>query len=87
MSQKMAYRVRKLALFNWGIDSKHRGCDLGGLKARDICRSDPGASRAVVMQHKTQRPVQFETTPATLIYRRTKNLPICDAMDFSSPCP
>ena len=58
-------RVRELALFNLGIDSKLRGCDLVALKVRDICHGDQLASRAVVMQHTTQRPVQFEITAAT----------------------
>src|SRR3954451_12726797 len=57
-------RVRELALLNLGIDSKLRGCDLVALKVRDVCHGDQVASRAVVMQHKTQRPVQFEITPA-----------------------
>jgi site-specific recombinase XerC len=61
----MDNRVRELALFNVGIDSKLRGCDLVALKVRDICHGDQVASRAMVMQHKTQRPVQFEITPAT----------------------
>jgi len=58
-------RLRELALFNLGIDSKLRGCDLVGLKVRDICHGDQVATRATVMQQKTQRPVQFEITPAT----------------------
>lgn len=58
-------RVRELALFNLGIDSKLRGCDLVSLKVRDVCHGEQVASRAIVMQHKTQRPVQFEITPAT----------------------
>jgi len=62
---QMEHRVRELALFNLGIDSKLRGCDLVSLKVRDVCHGDQVASRAVVMQHKTQRPVQFEITPAT----------------------
>ena len=62
---QMEGRVRELALFNLGIDSKLRGCDLVALKVRDICHGDQVASRAIVMQHKTQRPVQFEITPAT----------------------
>jgi integrase len=61
----MENRVRELALFNLGIDSKLRGCDLVSLKVRDICHRDQVASRAMVLQHKTQRPVQFEITPAT----------------------
>jgi hypothetical protein len=62
---QMENRVRELALFNLGLDSKLRGCDLVALKVRDICHGDQVASRAVVMQHRTQRPVQFEITPAT----------------------
>ena len=58
-------RLRELALFNLGIDSKLRGCDLVGLKVRDICHGDQVATRATVMQQKTQRPVQFEITAAT----------------------
>lgn len=62
---QMEGRVRKLALFNLGIDSKLRGCDLVTLKVRDVCHGDQMAMRAIVMQHKTQRPVQFEITQAT----------------------
>src|SRR5436305_7766202 len=61
---QMENRVRELALLNLGIDSKLRGCDLVALKVRDVCHGDQVAARAVVMQHKTQRPVQFEITPA-----------------------
>ena len=61
----MENRVRELALFDLGIDSKLRDCDFVRLKVRDICHDDQVASRAVVMQHKTQCPVQFEITPAT----------------------
>jgi integrase len=57
-------RVRELALFNLGIDSKLRGCDLVALKVRDVCHGEQVAARAIVMQHKTQRPVRFEITPA-----------------------
>ena len=41
------------------IDSKLRGCDLVALKVRDVCHGDQVATRATVMQHKPQRPVQF----------------------------
>src|ERR1700748_2811704 len=60
---QMENRVRELALFNLGIDSKLRGCDLVALRVRDVCHGDQVASRAMVLQHKTQRPVQFEITP------------------------
>jgi site-specific recombinase XerC len=62
---QMEGRVRDLALFNLGIDSKLRGCDLVALKVRDVCHGDQVAARAIVLQHKTQRPVQFEITAAT----------------------
>ena len=62
---QMEGRLRELALLNLGIDSKLRGCDLVSLKVREICHGDQVATRAVVMQHKTQRPVQFEITTAT----------------------
>lgn len=62
---QMECRMRELALFNPGIDSKLRGCDLVALKVRDVCHGDLLATRAIVMQHKTQRPVQFEITQPT----------------------
>jgi site-specific recombinase XerC len=62
---QMEYRIRELALFNLGIDSKLRGCDLVALKVRDVCHGDQLATRAIVMQHKTQHPVQFEITSTT----------------------
>ena len=34
-------------------------------RVRDVCHGDQVAARAIVMQHKTQRPVQFEITQAT----------------------
>jgi site-specific recombinase XerD len=59
---QMDQRTRELALFNLGIDSKLRACDLTSLQVRDICHGDRVAARACVMQRKTQRPVQFEIT-------------------------
>lgn len=62
---QMEGRVRELALFNLGIDSKLRGCDLVALKVRDVCHGEQVATRAIVMQLKTKRPVQFEITATT----------------------
>jgi len=62
---QLAKRTRELALFNLAIDSKLRGCDLVGLRVKDIAHGDKVVSRAVVMQHKTHRPVQFEITEQT----------------------
>ena len=58
-------RIRELALFNLAIDSKLRGCDLVSLRVRDVAHGSLVAPRAIVMQHKTQRPVQFEITEQT----------------------
>lgn len=58
-------RTRGLALFNLAIDSKLRGCDLVALRVRDVAHGSLVAPRAIVMQHKTQRPVQFEITEQT----------------------
>lgn len=55
---QMESPVREFALLNLGTDSKLRGCDLVSLRVRDVCHGDQVASRAVVMQHKTQRLVQ-----------------------------
>jgi integrase len=57
--------VRELALFNLAIDSKLRSCDLVGLRVRDVCQGGRVAARTMVMQRKTQRPVQFEITDQT----------------------
>jgi integrase len=62
---QMQGRIRDLALFDLGIDSKPRACDLVRLRVRDVCHGDRLSSRAMVLQQKTQRPVQFEITPAT----------------------
>jgi hypothetical protein len=59
---EMTDRKRELALFNLAIDSKLRGCDLVQLRVRDVAHGDRIAARAIVMQQKTQRPVQFEIT-------------------------
>lgn len=56
-------RTKELALFNLGFDSKLRGCDLVGLHLHDVFNGSQVASRALVMQQKTHRPVQFEFTP------------------------
>ena len=62
---ELSQRTRDLALFNLAIDSKLRACDLVKLKVRDISHGDRIASRAIVMQQKTSRPVQFEITEQT----------------------
>jgi integrase len=58
-------RKRELALFDLGIDSKLRACDLVKLTVRDISHGGRIATRAIVLQKKTSRPVQFEITEPT----------------------
>ena len=62
---QLGNRTRELALFNLAVDSKLRSCDLVKLRVRDIMHGDRVAARAIVMQQKTQRPVQFEITEQT----------------------
>ena len=62
---QLGNRARELALFNLAVDSKLRSCDLVKLRVRDITHGDRVAARAIVMQQKTQRPVQFEITEPT----------------------
>ena len=62
---EIAGKTRDLALFDLGIDSKLRGCDLVSLRVRDVCHGRQVAGRAIVMQSKTKRPVQFEITEQT----------------------
>jgi integrase len=62
---QLSCRVRDLAMFNLAIDSKLRACDLTKLRVCDVCHGEHVASRATIMQQKTQRPVQFEITEQT----------------------
>jgi integrase len=62
---QLGERRRELALFNLALDSKLRACDLVNLRVRDVCHGSTVASRTIVMQQKTQRPVQFEITEPT----------------------
>ena len=54
-------------MFNLAIDSKLRGCDLVSLRVRDITHGSHVLPRAIVIQRKTQRPVQFELTEPTRV--------------------
>jgi len=44
------------------IDSKLRGCDLVKVRIRDVVAGPEIKTRAIVVQQKTGRPVQFEIT-------------------------
>ncbi len=62
---ELAENRRELAMFNLAIDSKLRSCDLLELQVRDVMHGDRICARAVVVQRKTGRPVQFEITEPT----------------------
>ena len=79
-------RMRDLALFNLAIDSKLRACDLVKIRVRDVTQAGQVANRAIIMQRKTKRSVQFEimdqTKSAVGHWISLKNL---DAHDFLFP--
>jgi len=58
-------KPRDLALFNLAIDSKLRSCDLVALRVSDVATGGSVKDRAVIVQQKTGRPVQFELTEQT----------------------
>lgn len=55
-------RIRDRALFDLAIDSKLRGCDLVKIRIGDLVAGPEIRTRAIVVQQKTGRPVQFEIT-------------------------
>lgn len=55
-------RLRDRVLFDLAIDSKLRGCDLVKIKIGDIVSGADIRTRAIVIQQKTGKPVQFELT-------------------------
>lgn len=53
-------RMRDRALFDLAIDSKLRGCDVVKMKIGDLVMGGQVRARAIVVQAKTGKPVQFE---------------------------
>ncbi|WP_428776522.1 tyrosine-type recombinase/integrase [Vibrio sp.] len=90
---KLTNKIRDLALFNLALDSKLRGCDLVKLKVRDVSHANKIRKRAMVMQQKTMRPVQFEITKETRdsifaliqLYNLTSNDYLFQSLIKSSP--
>jgi integrase len=86
---QVAEETRDLALFDLAIDSKLRACDLTKLRVRDVAHGEHVSSGAIVIQQKTQRPVQFEFTEQTRValeawraYSRQEVLQIIDAVPY-----
>lgn len=65
MRLELSKNHRDLALFNLAIDSKLRGSDLVRIKVSDISNAGIVSARAMVLQKKTNRAVQFEITEQT----------------------
>jgi integrase len=53
-------RLRDRALFDLAIDSKLRGCDVVKVRIGDLVTGGLVRNRAIVIQQKTSKPVQFE---------------------------
>lgn len=54
------HRLRDRALFDLAIDSKLRGCDPVKIKIDELVSGARIRQRAIIVQQKTGRPVQFE---------------------------
>jgi hypothetical protein len=78
-------RRRDRALFDLAIDSKLRGCDLVKIKVGDIVSGSDIRTRAIVIQQKTGKPVQFELTANVranrALHGRTKQQKQADELD------
>ena len=57
-------RLRDRELFDFAIDSKPRGCDVVKVRIGDVVSGGRVRDRAIVVQQKTKRPVQFELMEA-----------------------
>jgi site-specific recombinase XerC len=53
-------RLRDRAMFDLAIDSKLRGCDVVKIRTGELVSGGKVRSRAIAIQQKTGRPVQFE---------------------------
>jgi hypothetical protein len=53
-------RLRDRAMFDLAIDNKLRGCDVVKIKIGELISGGRVRSRAIVIQQKTRRAVQFE---------------------------
>ena len=62
---QVVLKLRDLALFDLALDSKLRGCDLVALRVSDVVSSGCVRGRAIILQRKTGRQVQFEVTEQT----------------------
>jgi hypothetical protein len=59
---QVAMKARDLALFDLALDSKLRGCDLVALRVSDLVSASGVRSRVMILQRKSDRPVEFKVT-------------------------
>lgn len=62
---EISINLRELTMFNLALDCKLRACDFVKLKVKDIAHGTTVQSRAILVQQKTGKPVQFEITTKT----------------------
>jgi hypothetical protein len=82
-------RMRDRALFDLATDSKLRGCDFVRIRIGDLASGTAIRDRALVVQRKTGKPVQFEILePArtTLLARLERRGGSIDDYAFPSRC-
>ena len=79
-------RVRDLALFNLGIDSKLRACDLVQFRVRDVSNGEHVAARAKVMQQTrwTATPLRIARCANCLLRAAVGNTHDCDRPSIST---
>ena len=63
---QLGHSIWEFALFDLGLNIKLRACDLVRLHVRDICHDDRISTRAIFIQQKTSKPVQFKITTSTI---------------------
>jgi hypothetical protein len=57
---QMENRAREVALFDLGIDSKLRACDLVKLRVRDVCHGERLQAVQLLLGHsKLESPVRY----------------------------
>ena len=65
INRRAQHLITDAGLSALAVDSKLRSCDVVRLRVHDVTHGERMATRAIVMQQKTQRPVQFEITEQT----------------------
>jgi hypothetical protein len=82
------HRLRDRALFDLAIDSKLRGCDLVKIRVGDLISGGRVRSRAIVIQQKTGRPVQFELLEsARILATRLPTIAATSDAEVTMPFP